>query len=273
MHSEIFDNPEPGMDYSTEPEVIFSPLSPERYCEFYDIEMDDFTADIDFYLNSLAEGMDILEVGCGSGRLSRALASSGLQVTGIDISLQMLNRAACGKRHNINYVCMDMIRIAFKKHFDAVIAAYNTMNILSDSSQIRRCLNCMHWHLKKGGLLLLQIFLPPEGVVADGKARTFQFQIFDTKNGGKVIKETLKYYTKGRRHMVVEERYRIRPMNSRGKNEDLAHSMNLPVLSYSDWTQLLTDTGFVITEQYGDFKLTPFVEGESSHLLLKAQTR
>ena len=80
------------MDYSTEPEEIFYPLSTERYSEFYDIEMTNFDSDLEFYTSALPENVDILELGCGSGRLSRALASRGHRVTGVDISSEMLAR-------------------------------------------------------------------------------------------------------------------------------------------------------------------------------------
>ena len=119
--------------------------------------------------------------------------------------------------------------------------------------------------------LLLQIFLPETKAIAGGQARTFQFQIFNTLNGGKIIKETLKYFTRERRHIVFEERYRVRPMNNRDKNEDLSHSINLPVLAYSDWIRLLTKVGFVIIEQYSDFNFTPFTAEKSGLLLLKAK--
>ncbi len=36
-------------DYSDEPKDIFLPLPEELACQFYALEMDNFTADIDFY--------------------------------------------------------------------------------------------------------------------------------------------------------------------------------------------------------------------------------
>src|ERR1035437_3050216 len=39
-------------------------------------------------------GSRVLDLGCGTGELARALATAGLQVTGCDVSPQMLLRAA-----------------------------------------------------------------------------------------------------------------------------------------------------------------------------------
>jgi 2-polyprenyl-3-methyl-5-hydroxy-6-metoxy-1,4-benzoquinol methylase len=273
MPRKYSDNRDEIPDYSTEPEVVFSSLSPERYCEFYDMEMAGFNGDLQFYLASLTRGMDVLEAGCGTGRLSRAFAAHGLRVTGIDISSEMLARAALQKSENLTYVRMDISKIALTERFDAAIVAHNTLNLLENQSQVERGLVCIRRHLKKNGLLLLQIYIPQKASLAGGRARTFQFQIFNTRNGGKIIKETLKSLSKGRRHIILEERYRVRPMTTTARNEDLALSMNLLALSYEEWIRLISNAGFTITEQYGDFELTPFTKGEDSMLLLKAEAK
>lgn len=61
---------------------------------FYDLEHADFRDDIDLLL-SFADivGDPILEMGCGSGRILLALAEAGYDVTGIDLSETMLQRA------------------------------------------------------------------------------------------------------------------------------------------------------------------------------------
>ncbi len=265
-----FDNTDDFPDYSSEPEVCFSPLSPQRYGEFYDVEMTNFSGDMQFYLEAVKNGMNVLEAGCGTGRLSRALASRGLRVTGIDISPEMLALAMLQRDEYTTYFCMDIRDFSIKTRFDAAIVAYNTLNLLATPSDVQRTLACIRQHLKENGLLLLQIFIPQKDSIASGRARTFQFQIFDTPGGGKIIKETLKSFTEGQGYIVFEERYRIRPMNKTAKNEDLAHTMNLLALSYKEWIQLIIEAGFRIVEQYGDFNFTPFSESENSMLLLKA---
>src|SRR5687767_2032444 len=72
-----------------------SPTDPYAgIAEFYDLEHDDFRDDIPFYLNSIAVvGDPVLELGCGTGRLLRAIADAGFRVTGIDRSEPMLERA------------------------------------------------------------------------------------------------------------------------------------------------------------------------------------
>jgi 2-polyprenyl-3-methyl-5-hydroxy-6-metoxy-1,4-benzoquinol methylase len=259
------------LDYSKEPEEIFFPLSVQRYCEFYDIEMSNFDADLEFYISVLAENVDILELGCGSGRLSRALAARGHRVTALDISSEMLARAAMLDTTNITYLCEDMTHISFQKRFGAVIVPYNTLNLLTEPGKVEHCLQLIRNHLQENGLLLLQIFLPDRKTISTGNAKTFQFQIFKTPDGGKLIKETLKNYKEEEQRIILQERYRVRPVT--GKREDLAHTMNLLALSHTAWTRLITAAGFTIDAQYGDYILSPFVAGKDSRLLLTARAR
>jgi ubiquinone/menaquinone biosynthesis C-methylase UbiE len=50
--------------------------------------------DVDFYVNSAKEfGEPVLELGCGSGRVSAAVAQAGFKITGLDLSQKMLAQA------------------------------------------------------------------------------------------------------------------------------------------------------------------------------------
>ena len=76
----------------------------------------------------------VLDLGCGTGELARALASAGLDVTGCDISAEMLRRAASQQGR-----CAGWLRLApswrtlpfASASFDAVVAA-SVLEYVSD---------------------------------------------------------------------------------------------------------------------------------------------
>jgi SAM-dependent methyltransferase len=59
---------------------------------YYDLEHSEFTDDIDLYLNLIVAG-PVLEIGAGSGRITRALAKAGHEVWAVDSSQAMLELA------------------------------------------------------------------------------------------------------------------------------------------------------------------------------------
>jgi len=82
--------------------------------------------EVDFLLEELelAPGASILDVGCGTGRHSIELAGRGYTLTGIDLSAQMLAKAAAAANASgvqIEWVHADATRFSLPNQFDAAI--------------------------------------------------------------------------------------------------------------------------------------------------------
>jgi cyclopropane fatty-acyl-phospholipid synthase-like methyltransferase len=82
--------------------------------------------EVDFLLQTLklAPGSSVLDVGCGTGRHTIELARRGYQVTGVDISMGMLNVAEENARNagvQVNLQLADAASYAPKEFYDAVI--------------------------------------------------------------------------------------------------------------------------------------------------------
>lgn len=261
-------------DLHKEPELNFSPLSEEKYCQLYDVEMEGFDDDLPFYLRFSKKSGACLELGCGTGRLARKLSLSGRQITGIDKSHPMLQRAYSYDRLNILYIRADISNFYLQQRFDTIIIPYNTLNLLDDTKRIEDCLHSCHELLKKDGILLLQVFVPDQEMLRDSNKRTFQFQIFNQTANRRIIKETLKLYDQQQQVLTLEERYRIRT-TSEGKiiGEDYNHTMTLLAQQPESWRQVIQDCGFDITDQYGSYILEPYIPYNSTCLLLSARPR
>lgn len=261
MAADIFDS-------HKEPDELFLPLSSERYCQFYDMEMADFHADLPFYLERIKIPGSILELGCGSGRLCRQLAATGAAVTGIDLSLSMLRLARLQAGPGISYICMDMTALAFCRTFDTVIIPYHTLNLLGSGDRIKRCLQQIKVLLKEDGQMLLQLFIPDRQLLELGPKKLFQFQILEQPGGGRVIKEIRRGYVDGQ--LILEERYRVRPRREGEANEDLSHTLYLAAYPVDRWQTLLRDSGFRIRQQLSGYELAPFTPGSDTCLFIQA---
>lgn len=98
----------------------------------------------------------ILDVGCGFGRHSAALARQGFDVVGLDASRAMLDEADRRWRRvsRLSFQRGDMRHMTFDCEFDAVICIFTTFGYFSDREN-RDVLRRMARALKPGGRLLI----------------------------------------------------------------------------------------------------------------------
>ena len=240
-----------------------------RYTALYDLELGNFCEDLPFYRRHLpATPCAILELGCGTGRVSRALAGDGHRLTGIDLSFPMLAAAGLAATAPApHYACMDMTALAFRTTFTAIIAPYNTLNLLTTPEALRACLSQVRDLLVQDGVFLLQLYIPDHELHAlDGKKR-FQFQIFDCPDGAKVIKEILKSIPPHSCLVDIIERYRLR-FRKNQPNEDWEYTYQILGYGLEQWLGIFTDQGFCLEAAYSDYDLAPFVPKEHTTLLL-----
>ncbi|MGV1099777.1 class I SAM-dependent methyltransferase [Thiovibrio sp. JS02] len=249
----------------------------DRYTFFYEVELGRFREDLAFYLRHLpAAAGGVLELGCGTGRMSRELARAGHRLTGIDLSWAMLREASGRKEATTGpaplYACMDMSRLAFSRPFAAAIAPYNTFNLLGSDEKIRRCLKEITPLLPSGGKLLLQLYVPDAELRELKGKKRFQFQIFDLPEGAKLIKEISKRCRPDSGLVEMEECYRLR-FRKDLPDEDWRYSYTILGHGAEEWLRLFRDHGFTPTARYGTYALAPFCDGEHSLLLLALEKK
>ena len=265
------------MEYADEPRLHFSPLTGQEYCDFYCLEMQDYSADLPFYRALLHPDDRILELGCGNGRLTRLLAPLCRQITGIDISGPMLRQAknttstATTHLANIVYEQKDMLDFSFPSGFDVIIIPYNTLNLLGEEDKVKKCLQLCQKHLAPEGHLGLQLYHPDANVLATAHSqKLFQFIIMDDGAGGKVIKETLKSYHPPSSTLKLEERYRVRPGSGVESYRNLSHTCSLYAPQLPTWVKLFSACGLTISKCAGSPGGEPFRSETETTLFIKA---
>lgn len=98
------------------------------------------------------QGKNILDIGCGGGILTESLAKQGATLTGIDLSLEVLEVArqhAKTENLNINYECISAEALANKdiNHFDAITCMELLEHVPDPAALIKACANLV----KPGG--------------------------------------------------------------------------------------------------------------------------
>ena len=103
----------------------------------------------------LPRGCSVLELGCGTGRLTRRLLDRGHTVTAVDNSPQMLARVPTSATH----VCCDIERLALGRAFDVALYASHLINVAHEATRQAQLAAC-HRHLSPQGTLIFQRFDP-----------------------------------------------------------------------------------------------------------------
>ena len=244
--------------------------------ELYDLEHNDFGIDIDLMLNfAQVVGDPILEMGCGSGRILIPLAEAGFNVTGIDTSTPMLDRARTaviqtGVGSHVTLFEGDM-READKAPggpFGLVIFSLNSLMHLTTIADQRAALEAAGRALDPRGQLIIDTMNPspdqlrhlldsphlegswelPDGSVVDKWSHRRQ------TNAAQLI-DTLLWY----------DRTHIDGSFTRTRS-----SFSLRYVHASELALMLELSGFIEPMFYGSYDLDPY-EHDSERLIATAE--
>jgi SAM-dependent methyltransferase len=103
-------------------------------------------------------GSTVLDLACGPGRHSIALAKQGLQVTGVDLSSFLLERAREGAQREsseVEWVREDMRQFARPEAFDLVINMVTAFGYFDDKEDDLLVLRNIYASLREGGVFVI----------------------------------------------------------------------------------------------------------------------
>ncbi len=138
-------------------------LFDEDYLHFYAARLADDTSDEEastvWNLLALGNGMEVLDLACGHGRIANRLAAMGARVTGLDATPLFLELGrADADRHGVHveYVHGDMRALPWTDRFDAVVSWFTAYGYFDDA-QNRAVLAQVHRALRPGGRFLVEL--------------------------------------------------------------------------------------------------------------------
>ncbi|MFJ7857684.1 class I SAM-dependent DNA methyltransferase [Peribacillus sp. NPDC097206] len=106
------------------------------------------------------EGKKVLDLACGTGEITVELAQHGFDVSGVDLSDEMLmvaNEKAAKQGLSIPLFQQDMAELEGLGLYDCVTIFCDSLNYLREEADIVKTFNRVHDHLKEGGLFLFDV--------------------------------------------------------------------------------------------------------------------
>lgn len=236
-----------------------------RLVQIYDIE-NPRGIDTDFYLNLANElnAEKIIDLGCGTGLLTRELASTKRSVIGVDPSSAMLDYAQRQPNaENVTWIEGDANTLR-QSQADLVVMTGNVAQVFLTDSDWMTTLKSIHHTLKSGGCLAFETRNPDARGWEKWNRENSYFE-FESPNGPMStwvevteIKDNLVYFNG---HNIIK---------NTGENiivESALRFRNLEEISKS-----LDDVGFTIKNIFGYWDKTPHSEQSSLMIFIAQRT-
>lgn len=135
----------------------------------YDLDQRNITKDdISFYLEYASKLHEsILELACGTGRVTIPLANEGYNIWGIDLSKEMLGQLKVKMKNlqkeakqRIHITHADMTNFELGRVFSLIIIPFRSFQSLTSEEQQKACLHTIYRHLSEDGHFIINVFKP-----------------------------------------------------------------------------------------------------------------
>ena len=104
----------------------------------------------------------VLDLGCGTGKMTLEIAKRGYDMTGVDSSPEMLDIAResaeiLKKEQDVLWLCQDMRNFELYGTVDVVVSCLDCINHLTSAKDLRKCFSLVHNYLIPDGLFIFDV--------------------------------------------------------------------------------------------------------------------
>jgi SAM-dependent methyltransferase len=199
---------------------------------------------------------EILDVGCGYGRHAIELGQGGYRVTGIDLSLPLLIRAADESQRralSVNFVHADMREMAFDAQFDGAYSFLTSFGYFDEETNLKVAAS-VYRSLKPGGRFLLDT-INRDYIVSDLPTRVWW------EGDGCVVLEEVDFNFQTnrltvRRSIVFQD------------GRQVEHDISIRAYSLHELAKLLRQAGFRVLEVSGSVATRGHFFGSTSRSVI-----
>ncbi len=247
--------------------------------DYYDWTSIGLDHDVTYYVELAKKaGGPVLELGCGTGRCTLAIAREGIPVVGVDLSTAMLERAKdkaknLGLSHQIEWIHADMSQLEIAdRFFPLVIIPYRSFAHLLTVNEQLNTLNRIQRCLTENGLLAFNIFVPhmDQLLEMDGK---YSFRGTFPVPG---TLEEVEVYDFTELDLFRQTAYVIRYLDHYDEHGKMLAriktDMRIRYTFPTELCHLLERSGFKVENLYGTFYYTPF-DHRSDELIVEARKK
>ena len=239
------------------------------FAQVYDLFMDNVPyEEWGEYLDKLFKEYGIedgllLDLGCGTGKLTRIMADKGYDLIGVDYSYEMLDIAKSQSDESILYLMQDMREFELYGTVKGIYSACDCLNYILEEDELREVFRLANNYLDPGGLFVFDINTPYkyQELMADNT-------IAETREEGSFIWEN--YYDEEER--INEYDLTLYIKEGDGRFQRFMESHYQKCYDLATIQQLLEEAGLEFVAMYDAYTKEPVSE-ESEKVLFVARER
>lgn len=242
---------------------------PYDHPDLYDLEYADHDEDVAYYVSlagrrardrgARSGHAPVLELGCGTGRLSLPLARAGHPVLGLDASLPMLAKLDQKLRlepeevrQRVATLAGDFCQLDLQRRFKLVLWPFNAMHHCPGARALVSTLERIRDHVEPGGLLAFDAYLPDrELYVRDPEERFEQRSFTDPTTGERLDSWEQGWWDEADRiHHVLY-------VYARADGSERRTHLRFHMWELDELRECFADAGFQLLRESEDFVGTP----------------
>lgn len=209
--------------------------------------------DLPFYSRWLKKRKNgnILELCCGTGRLTIPLAQEGYNITGVDNNTSMLKQAkrkAKELKVPIRFIESDIRTLDLPEEYDIIFIPFNSIHHLYTNQDFFNVLISVKKHLKEDGYFIFDCFNPDIHYIVHAEKEEKVIAEYSTKDDRNVIvKQTMIYENKTQINRIKWHYF----ING---EFDSIQNLDMRMFFPQELDAYLSMYGFKIIHKFGGFK-------------------
>jgi SAM-dependent methyltransferase len=215
---------------------------------------------IDVLLNELQPAKDavMLDLGCGSGRHSKYLASKGYTVFGLDLADSSIREARKFGSESLYFLHWDMRKPFGKNIFDQVFSFFTSFGYFNSREENNKVIKNMAMALKRDGILLIDYL---NACYAEDHLVAVEEKEIDGV-----------WYHINR---WTDERfiYKRIAIQDRQQFSSMAYTEQVAKFGLSDFNDFFVENGLEMIHVYGDYGLNEFDAQTSKRMIIAARKK
>lgn len=106
--------------------------------------------------HNIRDGL-VLDLGCGTGKITRLLSEAGYDMIGVDNSEEMLQQALEQEHETILYLCQDMREFELYGTVAAVVSICDSINYILEEGELLQVFRLVNNYLDPGGVFIFDL--------------------------------------------------------------------------------------------------------------------